>query len=148
MRGFKFKLQAVLDHRQKKEDILKKELADKKMRYEREKMILAQLRKKLSDTQQDLRNKQKDRFEAAEAAVYSKYFDRAEREIEFQLIKLTDIASEVQKAQDRLLEAAKDKKIIEKLYDKQLKEYKQELDRLEQAMTDELSTVRYNRSDI
>jgi flagellar FliJ protein len=148
MRGFRFRLQSVLDQRQKKEDILKKELAEKKMLFEREKAVLEQLKSRLSNIRQEFCDKQKVKIEAHEAAAYSLYFDRVEREIEFQLIKLTEIASEVKKAQERLLEAAKDKKIIEKLYDKQLAEYRQEMNRTEQALIDEISTVRYKRADV
>lgn len=147
MRGFKFRLQPVLDHRQKKEDILKKELAEKKLLFEREKTVLNQLRNKLSRSRQELRDKQKAGFVASEAAMHSLFIDRMERETEFQSIKVEDAASEVKKAQEKLLEAAKDKKILEKLYDKQLTEYRQETNRSEQALIDEISTVRYNRAD-
>lgn len=148
MKGFKFKLQPVLDQRQKKEDILKKELAEKRLQYENEKLVLEKLRNKLSNVQQELRIKQKDKIDAAEMSGYLLYCQRLEREIELQVMKLTNLASEVSKAQERLLEATKEKKIIEKLYDKQLEEFRQEINRVEQIAIDEISTVRYNRVDV
>jgi flagellar FliJ protein len=148
MKGFKFKLQPVLDQRQKKEDILKKELAEKRLQYENEKLVLEKLKNKLFNVQQELRIKQKDRIDAVEMSGYLLYCQRLEREIELQVMKLTDLAAEVGRAQERLLEATKEKKIIEKLYDKQLEEFRQEVNRVEQTMIDEISTVRYNRADV
>jgi flagellar protein FliJ len=148
MRGFKFKLQPVLDQRQKKEDILKKELAEKKLLFEQEKIVTEGLKSKLSDARQEFRDKQKDHPKASEAASYILFFDRVEREIEFQIMKLTELVAEVNKAQERLMEAMKEKKIIEKLRDKQIEEYQAEVNRQEQVFIDEISTVRYRRVDI
>lgn len=147
MKSFRFKLQPVLHHRQKKEDIFKKELAEVRLLFDREKAVLDKLRSRLSDLQAELRIKQQTSFTAPEAVSYSAFIDRVEREIEVQTIKLTDIASEVRRAQERLVEASKDKKILEKLHDKRYEEYKIESDKAEQVLIDEMATMRHNRND-
>ncbi len=147
MKSFKFKLQPVLHHRQKKEDILKKELAEAKSLFEKERAVLDRLTSKLSDIQAELRHKQQSSFTASEAASYSTYLTRVEREIDVQTIKLTDIAVEVKRAQGRLIEASRDKKIMEKLQEKKYEEYKVEADKAEQTLIDEIATMRYNRND-
>jgi len=147
LRSFKFKLQPVLHHRQKKEDIFKKELAEVKLLFDTEKAVLDKLKSKLLDIQAELRLKQQSSFTASEAASYSTYRDRVEREIEVQTIKLTDIANEVKRAQERLVEASKNKKIMEKLHTKKYEEYKVEADKAEQTLIDEMATMRYNRMD-
>jgi len=145
MRGFKFKLQSVLDQRQKKEDILKKELADKKLLFEKQKILMESLKSKLSDTRQEFRDRQNERLKASEAAAYISFFDRIGHEIELQTMKLAELVAEVNRAQERLMEAMKEKKIIEKLRDKQMEEYRTEVNRQEQVFIDEISTVRYRR---
>ncbi|MCL6471318.1 MAG: flagellar export protein FliJ [Firmicutes bacterium] len=145
MPKFKFKLQPVLHHRRKKEDILKKELADIKRVFKIEKAVLEELKQKLTRLHNDFRAKQQTSPDPAEAAAYSNYIDKVERDIEMQLIKLSEIASEVKRSQERLIEASKDKKILEKLYDKQYEEFQKEFARVEQGVIDELATIRHNR---
>jgi len=148
MPKFKFKLQPVLEHRQKKEDIFKKELAEVKKRFESEKLLLEELKQKLFDLQSELREKQKSSFEISDIAAYSSYIDRVEGEIELKIIKLTEIAEDVKKAQKRLLEASKDKKILEKLHERKYEEFQKELERIEQGLIDELATIRHGRKQL
>lgn len=148
MAKFKFKLQPVLHHRRKKEDIFKKELADIKRLFEIEKSVLEDLEKRLANLHTELREKQRSSLDSSEAVAYSNYIDRVERDIEMQAIKLTEIAGEVRRAQERLIKASKDKKILEKLYDKQYEEFKKELERIEQGLIDEIATIRHNRSQV
>lgn len=144
MKRFKFKLQTVLNHRQKKEDILKRELAAIMQRFEDEKHLLEQLKFKLLDIQAGLRVKQKALVDASEAAMCLNYIDRVEREIEIQMAKVTDIAAEVRKTQGLLIEASKDRRVLEKLHDNQHVEFKKELERIEQNSIDEIATIRQN----
>ncbi len=148
MAKFKFKLQPVLHHRRKKEDIFKKELADIKRLFEIEKSILEKLERRLTNLHTELRGKQRSSLDPSEAVAYSNYIDRVEQEIELQMIKLTNIANDVKRAQERLIEASKDKKILEKLYDKQYEEFKKELERIEQGLIDEIATIRHNRRQV
>lgn len=145
MPKFKFKLQPVLHHRRKKEDILKKELADIKRVFEIEKAVLEELKHKLTGLHDEFRIRQQNSPDPVEATAYSNYIDKVERNIEMQLIKLSEIASEVKRTQERLIEASKDKKILEKLYDKQYEEFQKEFARIEQGVIDELATIRHNR---
>jgi len=148
MPRFKFKLQPVLEHRRKKEDILKKELAEVKKLFESEKSLLEKLRQRLFDLQSELREKQKSSFEISDITNYSNYIDRVEDEIELQIIKLTGIAEDVKKAQKRLLEASKDKKVLEKLHERKHEEFQKEIERIEQSLIDELATIRHGRKQL
>ncbi len=145
MPKFRFKLQPVLHQRRGKEDTLKKELADIKRLFEIEKSVLEELKHKLLDIHTKLREKQKSLLDPSEAMAYSNYIDKVEQEIELQIVKLTDIANKVKRAQERLIEASKDKKILEKLYDKQYEEFKRELEQVEQNLIDEIATIRHSR---
>lgn len=147
MKKFVFKLKPVLHQRQRKEDILKKELAEARRALEVERERLAALNERLQGLHAALREKQLSMTETAEVAVHTKFIERIEREIEVQLARVTDLAAEVRAAQERLLEAAKDRKVLEKLEEKQLHEFKQEAERVEQGVIDEIATVRHNRNN-
>jgi flagellar export protein FliJ len=60
---------------------------------------------------------------------------------------VASLAAEVRKVQERLLEAAKERKILETLEEKQLIAHKLEAERVEQGIIDEIATVRHNRDD-
>ncbi|HEY3375607.1 MAG TPA: flagellar export protein FliJ [Candidatus Aquicultor sp.] len=145
MEKFKFKLQPVLHHRQKKEDIAKKELADIKQLFEAENRLLEKLQGRLADLQEEIRQKQQVAVDAAEATVYTNYIERLKKIIGEQILKLEQLAQEVRGAQERLLDTTKDKKVLEKLHDKQYEEYRHESEKVEQNSIDELATVRYRR---
>ncbi|MDP2210593.1 MAG: flagellar export protein FliJ [Candidatus Aquicultor sp.] len=147
MNRFVFKLKSVLHHRQKKEDLVKKELAEVKRLYEFEKERLTQLNVRFADSHKALREKQKSALDATEISMHAKFIERLERQIEVQLSRVASLATEVRKVQERLLEAAKDRKVLEKLEEKQLSEYKLEAERVEQGIIDEIATVRHNRDD-
>ncbi|MDI6716436.1 MAG: flagellar export protein FliJ [Actinomycetota bacterium] len=142
IKKFKFRLQPVLNYRQRKEDALKRELALAKQQFEQEKSLLEDVKLKLSNLQQEVKVKQQSSFDASEAIMHSNHINRIEREIEIRMIRLADIASEVRKIQERLVTASKDKKILEKLHDKKYEWFKKETDKLEQASLDELATIR------
>lgn len=147
MNKFNFKLQPVLHHRQTKEDLIKKELAEIKLLFEKEQALLSELKDKLAGLQDEFRGKQRLSFDPAEAVAYASCIEKTNHQIEEQLIKLTKIAKEMRKTQERLLEAAKDKKVLEKLYDKKYEEFKQEFEKTEQALIDELATVRHKKDE-
>ena len=147
MNKFNFKLKPVLHHRQKKEDLVKKELAKAKRLYEQEKERLTELNIRLADLHKALREKQRSALDATEISVHAKFIERVERQIEVQLSRVASLAAEVRKVQERLLEAAKERKILETLEEKQLIAHKLEAERVEQGIIDEIATVRHNRDD-
>jgi flagellar FliJ protein len=147
LKKFKFKLQPVLHHRQTKEDLVKKELAEVKLLFEKEQRLLGELKEKLNSLQNEFRDKQRLSLDPTEAAAYAGCIEKVNEEIEAQIARLTEIAQEVKKTQERLLEATKDKKVLEKLHDKKYEEFKQEFEKTEQAQIDELATVRHKKDE-
>lgn len=127
--------------------MLKKELAEVKRLYESEKERLTELSVWHADSRKGLREKQKSAIDATEISAHAKFIERLERQIEVQLSRVANLAYEVRKVQERLLGAAKDRKVLEKLEEKQLSEYKLEAERVEQGIIDEIATVRHNRDD-
>ena len=150
MKNFKFKLQPVLDYREKIEDILKKELADLRARYEKERDALQFLIKTLKRKQEELKRKQIDHLEldVSELSLYYAYLSKVQQEISLQAIKVRELLSRVDAKRETLVEASKDKRIIEKLYDKHFEEFQQLLLKSEQNLIDEIATSQYKRKRI
>ncbi|MDI6799974.1 MAG: flagellar export protein FliJ [Actinomycetota bacterium] len=148
MSDFKFKLQPVLNFREQQEDSLKRELAKIRGRYEEERMALDALINSLLQNQREFKRKQAAGVEISELFVFSCFFAKIQEDITVQAVRVQSILSELEAMRDRLIEASKDKKIIEKIYDKQYEEFCQMVLKTEQKLIDELATSRYKRNQI
>jgi len=148
MKSFEFKLQPVLDYREKKEDFLKKELAEVKKKYECEKKLLDDLVESLRISQEEFKEKQMKGLDINEFFVYSCYLTKIQEDIYIQILRVRAILVQVEAVREKLIGASKDKKVMEKLYDKQYEEFCQMLLRSEQKLLDELATSRHKRKEI
>lgn len=148
MKNFKFKLQTVLSYREKKEDTLKKELASLRAKYEKEKQILHALIEKLEEKQEELRAKQLQDLDIDEVSLYCTYLFKLRKDILLQAVKVEELFSQVCTKREELVEASKDKRIMEKLRDKQYEEFQQILLKSEQILIDEIATSRHKRKQI
>lgn len=61
--------------------------------------------------------------------------------------KIRDLKGEEERLQDLLVQAAREKKTLEKLREKHLQEYREERARREQEEADDLSVMRYGRGE-
>jgi flagellar FliJ protein len=142
---FNFKLQSVLTYREKKEDALKKELADLKAKHERERQILHGLARKLDRKQKELKQKQLEKLDVGEISLYHAYISKVQENIVLQTIRVQELLARVCAKREKLIEASKEKRMMEKLYDKHFEEWQQSLLRDEQKLIDELATSRNRR---
>ena len=136
MARFKFRLQILLKLALKKEEDVKKELANWQK-------LLLETRSKLQSTSLDIIRKleeksQKKKIE--EIILYETYLEslntnkkRFQEEIQY-------FEKEIDKTIIKLQEAMKERKILEKLKEKKLEQYKDEQNLIEQKETDEIGT--------
>jgi len=148
MKGFKFKLQPVLNYREKKEDILKRELGEVRKEYEREKKILDNLMEALQRSQDEFKKKQIKGLNISDLFVYSCYFTKVQNDISHQALKVKKVIFRLEAVREKLIGASKDKKVMEKLYDKQYEEFCQMLLKSEQKLIDEIATSGHKRRRI
>lgn len=143
MKKFQFKLHAVLGHRQRKEDGLKKELADLQRVLELETLALSKFKSELLMYQHELKEKQLTDFDVNELPTYHTYFQHMQEEIIGQTIKVEAFLRSVEAKREELLDASKDKKAIEKLRDRKKEDYIKLVLSDEQKLIDENTTSRF-----
>jgi len=135
---FKFGLETLLKYRKSIEDQYRMELASlrEKQLLEEEKMF------DIRETQRILQGNLKDKNR-----VSLSYLEELSRQSIIQRKILNDLDQEITKKRDKLIDASKSRRIIEKLREKKLDEYKHDLNIKENKAIDELVTNRFLRKD-
>lgn len=130
MKKFQFRLQKFLEYREAREKEIKNELAKLVSIQNLERARQDDIRKGISEQQKIFREKMlRHRFSSAESILFEKYVDVSHRAIEALQDKIIAMEPEIQKVRIRLIEASKDRKIVEKLREHKLEEYNYEMNR-------------------
>jgi len=144
MKKFSFPLQLLLDYREKKEDRLRKELAQIKKRLEKERKNLAQLQLDSMTNIRELRKEHRsEKVEIALVLLYYSYLDKLIHQIKKQSEVVTNISREMEKKRKQLIEARKEKKIIEKLKERKWAEFSHHRKKTEQNFLDEMALTKF-----
>lgn len=140
MAQFKFKLQAVLKHRTHIEQMRQRELAEAQAQVTRLQDELRRLNQEVTDASESVRkNHMTGRLDLGFLAAHRRYLAATQRKgmaIVQRIAYAQQIADE---ARARLAEAAKDKKIIEKLRERGLQRWQVEQQTKEMALLDEVA---------
>lgn len=145
-RNFKFKLQIVLDVKEKREEEEKEKLAKLFKLKADEEAVLAKLEREKFDTLEELKEKQKTGgINVEKIKMYHAHLKKLDHRITNQKLRLTEIDIAIDKQREALLEATKEKKTFEKLKEKHYDEWLKELDAEERKFIDELATIRFAR---
>jgi flagellar FliJ protein len=140
MPKFKFQLEGVLRQRKQVERQRQRELAIVQAEMNQ---LTAQLKELESSTQaatQDLRtNRLTGKLDMSFIAAHRRFMLGVQRQGMALVQKMSIVQQKIEAARLQLFEAAKGRKIIEKLREKQLDRWKQEVSRKELAELDEVS---------
>ena len=142
---YQFNLESLLKHRCYQEEILRKELADLKMRMEAEKDRLKALRQKKHKTLLALRQKQSDGLRTSEIKLYNDFLDQLSKEMEVQWQKVMEAERNFNKKRQDLIVAMKKRKTLDRLKEKGLLAYEQELSKKERSFMDEVAGHQFNQ---
>jgi len=146
MAKFIFKLQSVLNLRKQKEDSIKNELAAAMRKLEAEKRKLSELENALEDTVREF-NKKAKKATVHELIKFNGYLSLLNSRIKSQKENVNNAAKYVDKVREELVKAMKDRKILEKLKDRQYEDFLLEQKKLEQKTNDEIVSFNYNDSN-
>lgn len=134
-----FKLQSVLNYRQSLEDQAQQVLAESQQQQSE---LTAQIDEQQLELQQQdllLRKRQQDGMTIAEIELYETrihYCRQRCAELHRQKLELQEL---IEQQRQQLLQAARERQIMEKLKEKQQAEFRRELERKERAALDEIS---------
>lgn len=147
MKGYQFKLQKVLDVRKVKEDLIGARVAELEKIIETQKGHLLFLEGKKEEVLVKRREERETEgsFQVEEEMFYEWYLENLERKVEVVKTSLKQLEEQMRKTREELIKAAVDRKIMEKLKDKDYESFKVEVIRNDQKNLDEITIHRYKR---
>ena len=144
MKKFSFPLQFLLDYRKKKEDRLKRELAEVIAREEREKSVLRELEEKINLYREKLREKkQQEDIKMCWITYLYSYLEKLIRQANEQRKKIRKISEKRGKLQEALIQAGQERKAVEKLRERRWADFIYQRGKLEQQILDESAIARF-----
>lgn len=135
----KFKLQSVLNYRQSLEDQAQQLLTSSLQQRLELEAELEHQRSSLQDYDSQLRERQRDGLTVAEMDLFESQIHHCRRLMAELQTHLERLDEQILCQRNDLLQAARDRQVMEKLKEKQESEYRLELSRKERAMLDEIS---------
>ena len=141
---YNFNLEPVLKHRKLVEENLQKELAVLKLLLVNEREKLQTYKESRSKFLVELQRKQEEGTTISDVFLYLPFIEQLSKDIEKQNMTVSDLEKDVEQKRQDLVEATKKKKTLEKLKDKGLKAYKQEMIKNEQEFLNEVAVNQFN----
>ena len=147
MKGFKFKLQSVLETREKKFEDRQLEFAQVKNRLYKEKKNLDSLYKDLERTQTGLEQLiNSGMIDHTFIFCHQNYISKLHADIREQHKLIGEIERELEDKNRLMLEALKEKTMMEKLREKALEKFKKEVERQDLINIDEIAVNRHKKT--
>jgi flagellar FliJ protein len=140
MTKFKFKLETVLKVKIRVEELRQKELRQAEILREQAQRQLLLRQQEVARTLNNYREDLQKKIDVYQATNYDRFLKWLNKQVDLATLHLEQCARQVTEARERLVEASKEKKILEKLKEKAYEEYKVEEQRIENKFLDELGT--------
>lgn len=146
MKGFKFKLQSVLEAREKKFEDRQLEFAKVKNRLLEEKKKLDYLHYELEQTQTGLELViNSGLMDHTFIFCHQNYLSKLDEDIKKQHIIIEEVEKELEEKNQFMLEAKKEKTMIEKLRKKALEDFRKQTEKADMINIDEIAVNRHKR---
>ena len=142
---FRFKLEALLNHRRHQEEVCQKELAQTERQLTEEQAKLRRQKKEKRHNVQMLQAKQQDHINVSEIILSVNYIRQLTKNIEVQKICVRDAAKKVNQKRNQLIVIVKKRKTLEKLKEKEWHNYRQKMMLNERKLMDEVASTRHTR---
>lgn len=142
---FVFNLQSVLDARKVFEEKILREFAEKKRELEKEVESLLHMRKRRESAVVQLKGLKDQGVMAADVTMYFNYINRLVQQESMQEDIIHQMEKQVEMKRQELIEAVKDRKVMESLKERKWEEYYQKVSSTERKLLDEMAIVRFDR---
>lgn len=146
---FKFSYQQLLEYRKRLEDLAQRDYAVAQKDVDSAVVELERMYQQIDDSRQRARMLEvKGGKQAPSLALIDDFINKHKIRIEMQRKKIREFQYVAETKQQALVIAAKEYKILEKLKEKRLTEYKEILKKRELKNVDELVTTRFKRGEV
>jgi flagellar FliJ protein len=142
--GFSFPLQTLLNWKRNLEEFSQIRLAEKIARLKNQEEEIKKLTRKRISYDEELKEKSLPGIRADEYSFYKEFAEESWRDLLNKESKKKDSIKEVEVERERMIFLSKEKKILEKLKEKKLKNLLAQWEKLEQKGNDELVTMKYH----
>jgi flagellar FliJ protein len=142
---FKFKLQSVLEYRRNVEERVQGEFSEFKRYLEEQKAVLSALVKERKAFMEDLRSMQRGSIRADDIAALVAYVEVIREKETAQMEVIRKAQDDLEKKRLELIDAVKNRKVMESLREKHEEEYRKHLRETEQKHSDEMAVLKFGR---
>lgn len=142
---YRFKLEALLNHRRHQEEACQKELALARRRLSDEREKLEQKKKEKQETLEKLHAKKKETTNVSDIMLYMNYIQLLSRYIEDQAMHVHKTAKLVDQKRHELISIMQKHKTLKKIEYKEQQAYQRKLMQDERKLLDELASIRHAR---
>jgi flagellar FliJ protein len=146
MKKFRFRLQKVMELKEEIEKQRKLELSEARRHLMDEKQKLEEMETHNKDCWNTVeRIETADRVNPWELVCAHRYMHKLEEEMMWQSGKVLEVEAAFDEKRIKLLEASKERKMLEKLKEKRFSTYRTDADRKEQKILDEFAAMQFTR---
>ncbi|UCD77010.1 MAG: flagellar export protein FliJ [Desulfobacterales bacterium] len=142
---YRFKLEALLNHRRHQEEICQKELARLQRQLADEQEKLRRQKQQKRENVQKLKVRQKESASVSDIILYMNYIEQLSKEIEEQATCVHEAAKKVNHKRNELIGIMKKRKTLEKLKEKDWLAYQKKMMQDERKLMDEVATTQRAR---
>jgi len=142
---YRFKLEALLNHRRHQEEDCQKELAKAHRRLSDERETFDQKKRKKQAYLEKLQSIKKGHTTVTDIMLYMDYIQQLSRDIENQAMQVRNSVKLVDQKRHELIAVMKKHKTLKKLRYKEMLAYQRKLMIDERKLTDELASIRHAR---
>lgn len=140
---YRFKLEALLNHRRHQEENCQKELAQANRKLSNEQVTLEQKKRKKQDYLDKLKIKQIGLTTVSDVLLYMDYIEQLSNDIESQSILVNKSAKAVEQKRQDLIAVMKKHKTLKRLKYREMLAYQRKLMHNERKLMDELASIRH-----
>jgi flagellar export protein FliJ len=142
---YRFKLEALLNHRRHQEEACQKELAQVRRRLSDEREKLERKKREKQESLEKLQTKKKESKTVSDIMLYMNYIQQLSKDIEGQAMHVHKTAKLVDQKRHELVSIMQKHKTLKNLKYKEQQAYQQKLMQDERKLMDELASIRHAR---
>ncbi len=145
MKRYKYRLEPMLKLKEHREKEKQREHAEAARKVQEQKEMLVRIDEERGETLKHQRRSLVGSMSLAELLVCSRYLMKLKKDTLTGRELLRGLEKEADKRREKLVEASKERKIYEKLKEKQIAKFTKEVERLENKAVDETATNGFRR---